>query len=281
MRAAAKMESVFLPQPAKVLEVRRLSPQERLFVARREDGRPLNHLPGQFVEVSLFGIGEAPISICSAPTGEPEFELCVRTVANLTHGLHALEPGDRLGVRGPYGTHYPVEEARGKDLLCVAGGLGLAPLRSLIQHVLRNRADYGRLIVFYGARTPEERIFTEDLERWAKDPGMDFLETVDRCPEGVCWRGRIGLITTLFPEVRIEPANTYMVTVGPPVMYRYVVAEAQKLGIPEGQMFMSLERRMRCGVGLCGHCQMNNVYVCQSGAVFRYTDIKDLSEALP
>jgi NAD(P)H-flavin reductase len=278
--SATQTVSEFLPRPAVALEVRQLSPQEKLFRVRPEDGVPLNHLPGQFVEVSLFGIGEAPISICSAPTGGPEFELCVRTVANLTQGLHSLLPGDRIGLRGPYGTHYPVEEAKGRDLLCVAGGLGLAPLRSFIQYVLLHRADYGRLIILYGSRTPEERIFTEDLERWAADPEVNFLETVDRCPEGACWRGHIGLITTLFPQVKVEPANTCLVAVGPPVMYRFVVAEALKLGIPEQQMFMSLERRMRCGLGLCGHCQMNNVYVCRSGAVFRYSDIKGLSEAL-
>jgi len=269
-----------LPRPAVVEEVRAMTTYEKLFRVRPEDGRPLGHLPGQWVQVSIFGVGEAPISISSAPTKEPTFELCVRSVGNLTKGLHTVAAGERIGIRGPYGTHYPVEEARGKDVLCVAGGLGMAPLRSFVQYVLNHRDDYGRLIVFFGARTPNDRLFAEELARWAKEPRMEFFETVDICTPEHCWKGRVGLITHLFPEVVLDAANTFMVTVGPPVMYRFVVAAAAKLGVPEEQMFMSLERRMRCGVGLCGHCQMSDVYVCQRGAVFRYSEIKDVKEAL-
>ncbi|MFH0809666.1 MAG: FAD/NAD(P)-binding protein [Pseudomonadota bacterium] len=269
-----------LPRPAVVEEVRSLTGCEKLFRLRPEDGVPLGHLPGQWVQVSIFGVGEAPISISSAPDGQAAFEICVRGVGNLTRGLHSLKAGERVGIRGPYGSHYPVEEARGKDLLCVAGGLGLAPLRSFIQYVLAHRADYGRLIVFYGARTPTDRLFADELHRWAADPAVEFLETVDMCAPGQTWSGRVGLITRLFPEVVLDAPNTYMTCVGPPVMYRFVVASATALGIPEGQIFMSLERRMRCGIGLCGHCQMDNVYVCQRGAVFRYADVKNIEEAL-
>ncbi len=281
MRAESAAEtSHLLPRPAVVEEVRTLTACEKLFRIRPEDGRPLHHLPGQFLTVSLFGVGEAPISISSPPSESATFELCVRCVGNLTRGLHSLRAGERVGIRGPYGTHYPVEEARGKDLLCVAGGLGLAPLRSFIHYVLDHRADYGRLIVFYGARTPADRLLAEELAEWAADPRMEFLETVDICAPGQTWAGRVGLITHLFPEVVLDVPNTYMVTVGPPIMYRFVVAAAAKLGVPEEQIFLSLERRMRCGLGLCGHCQMDGIYVCQRGAVFRYSDIKDVREAL-
>jgi sulfhydrogenase subunit gamma (sulfur reductase) len=282
MSAALESELTahLLPRPATVVETRPFTACERFFRIRPDDGKPLNNLPGQWVQVSVFGVGEAPISICSAPTGAPEFELCVRSVANFTKGLHSITAGEKVGIRGPYGTHYPVEEARGKDLLCVAGGLGLAPLRSFIQYVLAHRHDYGRLIVFFGARTPQDRLFADELEEWAADPRMEFLETVDICAPGQTWGGRVGLITHLFPEVVLDAPNTYMVAVGPPVMYRFVVAAAGRLGVPEEHMFMSFERRMRCGVGLCGHCQMSNVYVCQRGAVFRYSEVKGIPEAM-
>jgi NAD(P)H-flavin reductase len=278
--AKAMPAAELLPRPAIVEEVRSVTACEKLFRIRPEDGRPLGQLPGQWVQVSIFGVGEAPISISSPPSDDPTFELCVRSVGNLTKGLHSLRPGERVGIRGPYGTHYPVEEARGKDLLCVAGGLGLAPLRSFIGYVLDRRDDYGRLVVFYGSRTPSDRLLSDELEAWSKDPRLEFMETVDICAPGVPWGGRVGLITHLFPEVVLDAPHTYMVTVGPPVMYRFVVAAAARLGIPYEQMFMSLERRMRCGIGLCGHCQMSNVYVCQRGAVFRYSDLKDVPEAL-
>jgi NAD(P)H-flavin reductase len=271
--------SHLLPRPAVVEDVVPMTACEKLFRLRLEDGRPLGQLPGQFVEVSLFGVGEAPISVSSAPDGGATFEICVRSVGNLTKGLHSLAAGERLGIRGPFGTNYPVDEARGKDLLCVAGGLGLAPLRSFIRFVLARRQNFGRLIVFFGARTPADRLFADELAAWSKNPAMEFLETVDLCAPHQTWHGRVGLITTLFPEVVIDAANTCMVTVGPPIMYRFVVAAATKLGIPESQIFMSLERRMRCGLGLCGHCQMDGIYVCQQGAVFRYSEIKDIPEA--
>jgi NAD(P)H-flavin reductase len=269
-----------LPRPAVVEGVESMTACEKLFHIRLEDGKPLGQLPGQFVEASVFGVGEAPISVSSAPNGEATFELCVRSVGNLTKGLHSLTPGEKVGIRGPFGTHYPIEEAKGKDLLCVAGGLGLAPLRSFIQYALAHRADYRRLVVFFGARTPADRLFAEELSRWAESPEMEFSETVDMCMPGQSWAGRVGLITTLFPAVALDAANTYMVTVGPPIMYRFVIAAAARLGVPEEQMFMSLERRMRCGIGLCGHCQMGGIYVCQQGAVFRYSDIKHVGEAL-
>jgi len=270
--------SALLPRAAEVLWVRNLTSCEKHFGLRLEDGSSLGHQPGQFVMVSIFGMGEAPISICSEPR-DGEFELCVRAVGNLTRALHLFKPGDRIGIRGPYGTHYPTEEAKGKDVLCVAGGLGLAPLRSFIRYCLDHRDDYRNFTVFFGARSPEDRLFSDELDAWTKDPRVDFFETVDSCTPEHCWTGRTGVITTLFPLIHPEPKQTCMVVVGPPIMYRFVLAEAMRQGIPDTQVFMSLERRMRCGVGRCGHCQMGGIYVCQSGAVFRYSDVRHVEEA--
>jgi sulfite reductase subunit B len=251
---------------------------EKLFEIRLKNGRDLGHQPGQFVEVSLFGIGEAPISISSSPTQKGSFELAVRAVGNVTKALHSLSSGASLGIRGPFGKGFPVEELKGKDILFVAGGIGLVPLRSLINYVLDNRPAYGRVLVLFGAKTPAEQLFLEELARWRASKEMEYLETVDRS-DGQ-WQGNVGVITTLFRKMAIDPKKTVAVIVGPPIMYRFAILEAQAKGIPDDQLIVSLERRMKCGVGKCGHCQINNLYVCQEGPVFNYAKIKDVKEAI-
>jgi NAD(P)H-flavin reductase len=239
----------------------------------------LGHQPGQFVEVSVFGVGEAPISISSSPSrSNGSFELCVRKVGDVTSALHLLQPGDRVGVRGPYGRGFPVEKFRGKDILFAPGGLGLAPLRSLINQVLDERALYGRVIILYGARSPSELLFKDELKEWGSRTDVELHLTVDRGDEA--WTGNVGVITTLFRDLTIYPRNTVAITCGPPVMYRFVLMELLGKGIAEGNIWLSLERRMKCGVGKCGHCQINNIYACQSGPAFPYSEIKGLEEAL-
>jgi NAD(P)H-flavin reductase len=166
----------------------------------------------------------------------------------------------------------------GKDLLFVGGGLGIVPLRSLINYTLDNRSSFNRVIIFFGAREPAERLFTSELARWEQMGGVEFLETVDRGDEK--WTGNVGVITTLFPKVEVDPQQMVAVIVGPPIMYRFAIPEAQKKGIPDERIIVSLERRMKCGVGKCGHCQINGIYVCQDGPVFTYAEIKNLPEAI-
>jgi NAD(P)H-flavin reductase len=239
----------------------------------------LAHRPGQFVEVSSLGIGEAPISISSSPSrSNGSFEICVRKAGDVTAALHGLEPGDAIGVRGPFGRGFPIEKYRGKDLLFAPGGLGLAPLRSLINEVLDERALFGRVIILYGARNPGELLFKEELQAWADRSDLELHLTVDRGDEA--WTGHVGVITTLFKDISINPRNTVAVTCGPPVMYRFVLMELLGKGLSEGNIYLSLERRMKCGVGKCGHCQINHIYTCQSGPVFSYREIKGLEEAL-
>jgi NAD(P)H-flavin reductase len=226
----------------------------------------------------LFGIGEAPISVSSSPTKKGSFELAVRGVGNVTRALHTLDPGAILGIRGPFGKGFPVEEMKGKDILFVAGGIGLIPLRSLINYVLGHRSDFGRVLVLFGAKTPAEQLFLAELSKWRVSKEMEYWETVDRS-DGK-WKGNVGVITTLFPKITVDPGKTVAVIVGPPIMYRFAILEAQVKGIPDDQILVSLERRMKCGVGKCGHCQINHLYVCQDGPVFRYARIKDLKEAI-
>jgi sulfite reductase subunit B len=270
--------SIYLPRLAEIVRTEPLTKMEKLFEIKLQNGQELGHQPGQFVEVSLLGIGEAPISVSSSPTKKGSFELAVRGVGNVTRALHTLDRGTILGIRGPFGKGFPVEEMKGKDILFVAGGIGLIPLRSLIHYVLDHRSDFGRVLVFFGAKTPAEQLFLGELSNWRVNKEMEYWETVDRS-DGK-WKGNVGVITTLFPKITIDPEKTVAVIVGPPVMYRFAILEAQVKGIPDDQILVSLERRMKCGVGKCGHCQINDLYVCQDGPVFRYARIKDLKEAI-
>jgi len=274
-------ESIYLPQPARIVDVRPLTALEKLFTLELPGGLSLGHQPGQFVEVSVFGIGEAPISISSSPSrSNGTFELCVRRSGDLTGVLHRMQAGQVLGVRGPFGRGFPIERFHGKDLLFAPGGLGLAPLRSLINQVLDERGQFGRVTILYGAKHPSELLFTDELAQWAARNDVEVRLTVDR-PDAD-WKGNVGVITTLFPRVQIYARNTVAVVCGPPVMYRFVLMELLGKGIAESSIFLSLERRMKCGVGKCGHCQINHVYACQSGPVFSYAEIKGmgLTEAL-
>ena len=278
MRPAEHTNSPYLPEKATVKNIVPLTETERLFTITLDSGRSLGHAPGQFVEVSLFGIGEGPISISSPPAEDNSFELSVRAAGNLTRAMHKLAAGDTLGIRGPFGNGFPVESLMGKDLLFVAGGIGLVPLRSLIKYSLTHRDAFGRVIILFGARSPKERLFTDELAHWSSRMDVEFLETVDRGDAD--WKGNVGVITTLFKKISIDARRTAVLIVGPPVMYKYTLLEARAKEVPKQNIWLSLERRMKCGLGKCGHCQINNYYVCQDGPVFALSQIEDREEAL-
>jgi NAD(P)H-flavin reductase len=279
LRETLTEPSLYLPTTATIAEIRGVGKREKVLTLQLPAGLSLGHQPGQFVEVSLLGVGEAPISISSSPSrSNGTFELCVRKVGDVTGVLHTMKSGDTLGVRGPFGRGFPIERFRGKDMLFAPGGLGLAPLRSLINQVLDERGNFGRVIIAYGARDPSELLFKDELERWSQRSDIELYQTVDRGDES--WTGPVGVITTLFPKIEVHARNTVAVTIGPPVMYRFVLMELLGKGISEGNIWLSLERRMKCGVGKCGHCQINHLYTCQSGPSFSYAEIKHLGEAL-
>lgn len=281
MKASTSGPSVYTPKLATVKRIERLTELEKLFEIELDDTKPLNHIPGQFVEVSVFGIGEAPISVASSPTKKGNsFEICVRAIGNVTNAMHRLKVGSKLGLRGPFGNGFDVEFLRGMDILLIAGGLGIAPLRSLINYVLDNRKDYGKLYILYGCKNPTELLFCDDLSRYKNTEGAIYKLTVDACPEGMRWDGNIGLITTLIPDLEFDASRTYAVVCGPPIMYKFVIQELMGKNITEDHIIVSLERRMKCGIGKCGHCQINGVYVCLDGPVFNYFELKELREAL-
>jgi sulfite reductase subunit B len=271
-------DSTYRLTKAGILQTKKLTANEMLFEVALADGEVLDHEPGQFVMVSLLGIGEAPISVCSSPTKRSSFELCVRAVGKVTRSLHKLKAGDEIGIRGPYGKGFPIRILEGNDLLLIAGGLGLAPLRSLITYVLDNRRDFGKVHLLFGCKEPKEMLFSDELEKWNERTDLHYACTVDRAaPE---WAGNVGVITTLIPGVDIDPARTFAAVVGPPVMYNFVIKELISKGVPARQILLSFERNMKCGNGKCGRCQIQNLYCCQDGPVFNYEKIKNLSEAI-
>jgi len=272
--------SLHHPFPATITKVEKLTEREKLFEIELDSGEKLGHDPGQFVEVSIMGVGEAPISI-SSPPKRKRFDLVIRKVGEVTNKIHEMKKGDKIGIRGPFGNGFDVEQFKGRDLLFIAAGLGLPPLRSLIAHVLDedNRKDFGKVTIICGCREPCEVLFDNEIKDWQKIPNVEVLRTVDRCPDGECWGGDIGLITKLIPKANFNQKNTYCMIVGPPVVYPFCIQILLDLGVPENRIIVSLERRMKCGVGKCGHCQINNLYVCKDGPVFNYHDIKDLPEA--
>lgn len=273
-----ELKSLYTPASATIKRVENLTEKETMFEIELDSGKPLGHTPGQFVEVSIMGTGEAPISVSSAP-GDKTFEIVVRKVGDVTTKVHTLKAGDKVGIRGPFGNGFDVNALKGKDVIFIGGGIGIIPMRSLINYVLDHRKDFGKVTILYGCKEPREVLFKDELAVWDKRPDIEHLRTVDKCPEGVSWDGGIGVITTLIPKVKFDPKKTMAIVVGPPIMYKFVIRDLLKLGMPEDNIIVSLERRMKCGVGKCGHCQINGVYVCKEGPVFNYKDLKKLPEA--
>jgi sulfite reductase subunit B len=272
-------KDIYLPELATVLKAEPMTAMEAFLELELDSGKELGHKPGQFVELSIPGIGEAPISVSSSPTQEGMFQLVVRKVGNVTRHIHQLKPADKIGIRGPFGTCFPVENGmKDKDILFICGGIGLVPVRSAINYVLTNRDDYRNITILFGAKSPADRLFTDELEEWRARDDVEFEETVDRADES--WTGNVGVITRLMPKLKFDPLNSIAIVCGPPVMYKYVILELWWKRMPNDNIYVSLERRMKCGVGKCGHCQINGLYACQDGPVFNYADVSEVPEAV-
>ena len=231
------------------------------------DGEPLEVAPGQFTMLYAFGVGEVPISVSGSPLVQT-----IRAVGPVTRTLCAAKPGTVIGVRGPFGTSWPVEEATGKDVVIVAGGVGLPPVRPALYHVLENRADYGRVVLLYGARSPEDLVFRKEIEQWRSRMDLEVDVTVDAATGD--WRGKVGVVPTLIPRAQIDPDATIAFMVGPEIMMRFTGRALIDAGLEPNQIWLSMERTMKCGVGLCGHCQYGPSLICRDGAVYPYPDIE-------
>ncbi|RKO67116.1 FAD/NAD(P)-binding protein [Desulfofundulus salinus] len=241
-----------------------------------EDEKSFQYLPGQFAEVSVFGVGEAPFGIASSPTEPGHLKFSVAKVGVVTTTLHQLPEGTILGVRGPLGNNYPIEEFKGKNLVVIGGGFAFTTLRSLITYILHpdHRGDYGELTVIYGARNPGLLLYKDELAEWEKRSDINLVCTIDRPVEG--WSGRVGFVPAVTKEVAPSAENAYAVICGPPVMIKFTMPVLEELGFPSERIIMSLENRMKCGIGMCGRCNVGNKYVCKDGPVFTRAQLNQL-----
>jgi len=275
-----RLDNPYLPHMARITRIHRMVPDNYLFQMRFVDEGLVErwtHRPGQFVELSVVGTGEAPISISSSPTRRGILEFCIRRTGRTTNALYRLPTNALVGIRGPYGNGFPVEQMEGSDLLIVAGGLGMAPLRSLLWYALDRREKFGTVTLMYGARTPAHMLFRDELVSLANVEAINTLLTVDADPAGT-WAHHIGLPPELFKKVDLDPARTYAAVVGPPVFYKFILRELLERNFAKNRILMSLERRMKCGVGKCGHCSVGYKYTCIHGPVFTYWDAINLPE---
>lgn len=271
---AENTTDAMLPQPAVIEEILPETPGVDTYRIRFQNmayGDQFRFLPGQFNMLYLPGIGEAAISISSDP-GEPKNLLhTIRVAGNVTHAIRNLGKGGVIGIRGPFGSHWPVEEAVGKDVIFIGGGIGLAPLRPALYHVLRNRDKYGDVTVLVGARGPSDLLYPDEYEAW-RSCNVDVITTVDRADES--WRGHVGVVPMLFYSLRPDPQRTTVFTCGPEIMMRFVVYEALARRIPSDHIYVSLERNMKCAVGFCGHCQFGPTFLCKEGPVLSYKQVE-------
>jgi len=273
----------FRPEMMRIVRRYDLSNDVRFFQIRPMDpekAMALCYKPGAFMMLSNPGVGEAPFCISSTPSSPGLLEFCIRNVGQVTSSLFRLKENDAIGVRGPYGNGFPVEKMKGKDLIITMGGMGVAPLRSLLHYALDNRGDFGEIYLLYGAKTPGEILFRKEFNDIKERKDLHALLTVDKDDTGK-WPHGIGVVTTLFKDVKhLEPENAYAAICGPPVMYKFVIQELLKLKIPKNQIVMTLERRMKCGVGKCGHCVVKHIYTCIDGPVFSYWDVLNMKELI-
>jgi sulfhydrogenase subunit gamma (sulfur reductase) len=272
----------YQPQMARIVNIRTDVPDNHVFMLRFVDekvARSFDHRPGQFVMLSVPGIGEAPFSICSSPSRPGVLEMCVRRVGRVTDALYRLSMNDLVGLRGPYGNGFPIERMEGNDLLIAAGGLGMAPLRSLLWYAIDNRNKFDRITLMYGARTPSDMLFADELRTLVDRTDVRCLLTVDEDTSGT-WRQHIGYLPALFSYAKPDPARTCAAVCGPPVVFRLIVERLLALGFTKDRIFMSLERRMKCGIGKCGHCSVGYKYTCTQGPIFTYWDAINLPEVI-
>ena len=266
--------SSLLPRPYRVVERHEETADTATLALEAEDGAPLEFAPGQFNMLYAFGRGEAPISLSGDPASPQRLLHTIRAAGPVPEALAGLRPGERLGLRGPYGSRWPVEQSEGGDVLVIAGGLGLAPLRPAIYRLLAARERYGRIVVLYGARGPDGLLYRAELERWRSRLDLEVEVTVDHA-DGT-WRGDVGVVPSLIPRARFSPEDAVAMVCGPEVMMRFAVAALLERGLGPGQIHLSLERNMKCGVVQCGHCQLGPVLVCRDGPVLPYARLGKL-----
>ena len=271
---------VTIPETATIEEIRDEIRDVKTFymsLDNKELDKNFRIKSGQFIMCTIFGAGEFAVSLPPSPEND-RFHLTVRKVGLVTNALHELKAGDKVGIRGPFGNGFPFEEIKGKNIIYVAGGIGLIPLRSSIVHVLQHKKEFGRVLVLHGARTPDDLMYKENLKEWQSFPGFETYITVDVGAPG--WSGEVGFVHTLFDKANLPVENTVAFVCGPPVMFNTVIGELMKRGLRDDCIISTLERHMKCGVGKCQHCAIGRTLVCTDGPVYTYRQIKTLGEQI-
>ena len=269
---------VLIPSVAVITDVRTDTPDVKTFRVLTPDGKkPFEHMPGQCAMLSIPGVGEALFSITSSPTNREYMEFSIKKCGCLTSWIHMLEPGQQITIRGPYGNGFPVEtELRGQALLFIAGGIGLAPLRSVINYCLDNRENYGKLQIIYGSRSKDDLVdYQEIIDEWMKAENVEVNLTIDREQEG--WDGHVGFVPNYVKELSPDLGMTVLMC-GPPIMIKFSLAGLKELGFTDTQVYTTMELRMKCGIGKCGRCNIGNKYVCKDGPVFRFDELGELPD---
>jgi len=270
------VENPLLPQVAVIEKITRETPDIKTFRVTANGGKPFDFMPGQCAMLSIPPVGEAIFSITSSPTQGDFLEFSIKETGTVTRALHEAEEGDKVGVRGPYGNGFPLDTLKGKDLLFIGGGIGLAPLRSLINYCLHNRGDYGRIDIVYGARTNKDLVQQQEIfENWPQVENTGVYLTVDVECEG--WDGHIGFVPAYVEELAFPPENRIAITCGPPIMIKFVLQGLAKLGYTPEQIITTLEMRMKCGIGKCGRCNIGDKYVCKDGPIFTLSELNGMS----
>lgn len=272
----SERENPMRPMLGELVGVKDLADEIKLFQIEL-NGDGFDYQPGQFAFLSAFGVGEAPFGLASTSERTPTLEFAINRVGTVTAALHRLEPGTVVGVRGPMGNSFPLDEIRGKNVVVLGGGIGGAPLRPVIHTILDNRKDYGQLKILWAARTPSLLVFTDEYDAWRAAPNTELHLTVD---EGdAAWTGNVGLITELLQQLAPSPKDAVAIICGPPIMIKFVILMLHKLGFTDKQMLMTLEAKMKCGIGKCGRCNMGEQFVCLDGPVFSYTEVSGFLES--
>ncbi|ABI67740.1 FAD/NAD(P)-binding protein [Syntrophomonas wolfei] len=267
-------ENPLVPQIVEIVKIIDETPDVKTFHVRNENGVPFDVRPGQLAMVSLLPVGEGMFSV-SWQEEKEHLQFAIRRVGLMTDELHSVGVGHKIGVRGPYGNGFPVEACQGKDMLFIAGGIGLAPLRSFIKYCLKHRSDYGKIQVLYGARSYADLCFKDELfDLWPKEKDTEVFTTLDRPEEG--WDGHVGLIPSYLEELNPAPEGKVAVICGPPIMIKFALKSLEKMGYNDEQVITTLEMRMKCGIGKCGRCNIGSEYICLDGPVFNLAQLRKL-----
>jgi len=273
------MENLYIPQLVVIDKIVEETHDTRTFTVHFVDSKfnkSFSFNPGQFVELSVFGVGEAPFGFASNPNRKGDFDVTVRATGSVTNAMFEAKVGDTFGVRGPLGNTFPYEEVMGNDIIIIAGGIGLPPLMTLIEPIFDKREKFDKFIILYGARTPGDRVYKDTLAKWEASDDVILHQTVDVADDE--WDGNVGVVTTLFDKIKVNPKKTFAFTCGPPIMIRFVIQDLLSMGFADDHIISTLERYMKCGVGKCGHCAIGHKYICVDGPVFSWKQIKSLPE---